>query len=93
MGLTGNRRELCVAYLTQATECAAGSERFEYLAVGFVAHGADHAVAGQQGLLGKGAAESTADTGDEEKAGRGHEGAFVVGRACTLVLERPGSQA
>ena len=34
-----------------------GRERaLQYLAVGFVAHGADHAVAGQQGLLGKGAA-------------------------------------
>ncbi|MNS73536.1 hypothetical protein D3C72_1069790 [compost metagenome] len=63
----------------QAAEGATRREGFEILTGGFAAHGADHAMAGQQRLLGQGAAEAAADAGDEEEAGYGHGQGLVAG--------------
>ena len=63
----------------QAAEGAARREGLELLAGRFAAHGADHAMAGQQRLLGQGAAEAAADAGDEEEAGYGHGRELLAG--------------
>jgi hypothetical protein len=54
-----------IADLLAALGLAAGADRVEELVV--VGDGADHSVPGVQRLLREGAAETAADTGDEER--------------------------